>query len=368
METASGSVEDMGMNAGFWHGRRVFLTGHTGFKGSWMVAMLHTFGAEVTGFSLAPPTDPNMFDLIEAKSMCRDLRGDIRNQAALAEAIDASKPEIVLHFAAQPLVRASYATPVETYATNVMGTVHLLDACRTTPGIRSIVVVTTDKCYENNGWVWGYRENDRLGGADPYSNSKAACELVVDSYRRSFFASAIDKEGTHVASARAGNVIGGGDFALDRLIPDAIRAFMAAETLPIRNPHAIRPWQHVLEPLAGYLLLAERLYRSSAAAESWNFGPRTEESASVEAVVDIVAKYWGRNATWSQDTGYHPHEAATLKLDSTKARIELGWHPKLTLEKSIQMTTEWYLGFLRGDNLRALTLSQIKAYQEQCVA
>lgn len=345
----------------FWAGRRVFVTGHTGFKGSWALVMLKELGAVITGFSLDPPTSPCLFDLIDGSALCDDYRGDIRDQNALARAIATAEPEIVLHMAAQPLVRESYVNPVETYATNVMGTVHLLDACRKVPNVRAIVVVTTDKCYENNGWVWGYRENDRLGGADPYSNSKAACELVVDAYRRSFF-SEDDRPVPHLASARAGNVIGGGDFAIDRLIPDAIRAFVAGEKLSIRNPLAVRPWQHVLEPLTGYLRLAERLFETRDVAEGWNFGPPTEESASVEKIATMVAARWGKGAGWVQDAGFHPHEAATLKLDSTKARLELGWSPIFDLETAVRVSADWYLGYYNGDDMGAFTTAQVRSY------
>lgn len=352
------------MTPKFWEGRRVFVTGHTGFKGSWALGLLHELGAKVTGFSLDPPTKPCLFDLIDGAALCNDNRGDIRDQDALTRAIAKAKPEIVLHMAAQPLVRESYVTPVETYATNVMGTVHLLEACRVVPGVKAIVVVTTDKCYENNGWVWGYRENDRLGGADPYSNSKAACELVVSAYRRSFFSSD-DTTMPHLASARAGNVIGGGDFATDRLIPDAVRAFAAGNKLSIRNPLAVRPWQHVLEPLTGYLRLAERLFDSQDVAEGWNFGPPTEESASVENVAGMVAARWGESAGWVQDAGFHPHEAATLKLDSTKAKLELGWSPIFNLETAVQVSTDWYLRYHNGDDMHAFTMDQVRAYLKE---
>lgn len=349
------------MTPDFWAGRRVLVTGHTGFKGSWALVMLRQLGAEVTGFSLAPPTTPSLFELVGGSSLCDDRRGDIRNREALAQAVAAARPEIVLHMAAQPLVRESYVSPVDTYATNVMGTVHLLEACRTVPGVAAIVVVTTDKCYENNGWVWGYRENDRLGGADPYSNSKAACELIVDAYRRSFF-SADDHGGPNLASARAGNVIGGGDFAADRLVPDAIRAFSAGDTLPIRNPLAVRPWQHVMEPLTGYLLLAERLFMTRHVAEGWNFGPPTTASASVETVADMIAARWGDNAGWVQDVGFHPYEAATLKLDSTKAQLELGWTPMLDLETATRITTDWYLNHRNGADMLSFTKAQVNDY------
>ena len=349
----------MGLNRGFWRGRRVFVTGHTGFKGSWLLLMLKELGAEVHGFALEPPTDPSMFDLLRLDESCDHTIGDIRDLGALDAAVRKARPDIVIHMAAQPLVRASYEYPVETYAVNVMGTVHLLEACRRAPDVRSIVVITTDKCYENYGWVWGYRENDRLGGADPYSNSKAACELVVDSYRRSFFGSGAT---AHLASARAGNVIGGGDFAADRLVPDAVRAFAAGEPLQIRNPLSVRPWQHVLEPLYGYLLLAERLYADADLAQGWNFGPRTDESAPVKEVADALARFWGEGAGWLQDPAEHPHEAATLKLDSTKARVELGWEPRLSLAQALQQTAEWYRAPRSREHLSELTRQQIRAY------
>jgi CDP-glucose 4,6-dehydratase len=343
----------------FWRGRRVLLTGHTGFKGSWTLAMLAELGAVVTGFALDPPSSPSLFDLIGGSAMCEDLRGDVTEFEAVRRAIARARPEVILHMAAQPLVRESYVNPVSTYATNVMGTVHLLEACRGATELAAVLVVTTDKCYENNGWVWGYRENDRLGGSDPYSNSKAACELVVDAYRRSFFSAA---DAPHVASARAGNVIGGGDFAVDRLIPDAVRAFLADGPLSIRNPSAVRPWQHVLEPLAGYLRLVERLHAVDTVAQAWNFGPATEQSASVQKVAGLVASRWGGRAAWIQDAGSHPHEAATLKLDSTKARLELGWEPALTLEEAVNATTDWYLAFRDGGDMRAFTTEQVRAY------
>jgi CDP-glucose 4,6-dehydratase len=344
------------VNRAFWTGRRVFVTGHTGFKGSWLLLMLRELGAEVHGFSLEPPTSPSMFDLLRLDTLCTHHVGDIRDLAKIEAAMQAARPEIVLHMAAQSLVRTSYSNPVETYAVNLMGTVNLMDACRRVEELRAAVIVTTDKCYENKGWTWGYRENDRFGGADPYSNSKAACELAVDSYRLSFFNSG---SGAGLASARAGNVIGGGDFALDRLVPDAVRAFMAGEPLQIRNPLSIRPWQHVLEPLLGYLMLAERLHDDRSFAQGWNFGPQTDESASVERVADTLIANWGEGASWVQDPAEHPHEAATLKLDSTKARVELGWRPRLTLEEALRLTTEWYRAYHAGASMEEVTRRQI---------
>jgi CDP-glucose 4,6-dehydratase len=283
--------------------------------------------------------------------------------------VEEVRPDVVLHLAAQPLVRASYTDPVETYSVNVMGTVHVLEACRHVPEVKAIIVVTTDKCYENLGWVWGYRENDRLGGADPYSNSKAACELVVDSYRQSFFKPGPDGDtAARLASARAGNVIGGGDFALDRLVPDAMRSFMAGKPVPIRNPMAVRPWQHVLEPLWGYLFLAEKLLGDARLATGWNFGPRTDESASVGDVADVLARLWSSGASWEQDPADHPHEAATLKLDSTKARLELGWTPRLSLEASLRLTVDWYESYSRGSDVAALMRRQIREYVERDVS
>lgn len=354
----------MPLSASFWRGRRVFVTGHTGFKGSWLLVMLRRLGAEVSGYALPPPTEPSLFALLGLQDACRHREGDVRDEAALAAAIEEAAPEIVIHMAAQPLVRASYQSPVETYAVNVMGTAHLLEACRRVDAVRAVVVVTTDKCYENVGWLWGYRENDRLGGADPYSNSKACSELVADAYRRSFF----DKpDGPRLASARAGNVIGGGDFADDRLVPDAMRAFMKGEPLSVRNPLAVRPWQHALEPLYGYLLLAERLCADQSLARGWNFGPRAEESAAVGGVVDRLVALWGAGAAWRQDPGEHPHEAATLKLDSTAARLELGWRPQFTLDAALDASVSWFRALAAGEDVAAATEAQARDYLAKVV-
>ena len=352
------AVEALVLDPAFWRGRRVFVTGQTGFKGSWLLVMLRALGAEVTGFALDPQTDPGMFALLALGDLGTDRRGDIRDGAALTAAMVAADPEIVIHMAAQPLVRASYRDPVQTYAVNVMGTVHLLEACRAAPSVRAIVAVTTDKCYENVDWTWGYRENDRLGGADPYSNSKACAELVVDAYRQSFLAA----RGIGLASARAGNVIGGGDFADDRLVPDAVRAFASGAPLVIRNPLAVRPWQHVLEPLAGYLLLAERLHGDARFGTAWNFGPRAEESAAVGDVATRLAGLWGGDARWVQDPAEHSHEAATLKLDSTRARTDLGWKPRFGLDEALRWTAEWYKASAVQCDLRVLTERQVGSF------
>lgn len=351
----------MALNRAFWRDRRVFLTGHTGFKGAWMVAVLRELGAQVHGFALEPPTEPSAFGLLHLETACVHRLGDVREMAAVEAAMREAAPEVVIHMAAQSLVRASYQKPVETYAVNVMGTVHVMEACRRVESVRAAVMVTTDKCYENVDWLWGYRENDRLGGHDPYSNSKAAAELTVAAYRDSFFG-----EGdVHLASARAGNVIGGGDFAVDRLVPDAMRAFVDGTAFLVRNPLAIRPWQHVLEPVAAYLLLAERLFDERHYAGGWNFGPAVGESSAVGTIADMLVDLWGDGSTWSLDEFSHPHEAATLKLDSTKARLELGWKPKLTLSEALRLTVDWYRQYASGGDLAAVTKRQINEFFDE---
>jgi len=354
----------MVMNSEFWEGKRVFLTGHTGFKGSWLSLWLQSLGAELTGFSLAPPTQPSLFEMARVGDGMHSIIGDIRDLAGLREAMVEAKPEIVIHMAAQPLVRYSYENPVETYATNVMGTVHLFEAVRATPSVKAVVNITTDKCYENREWAWGYRENEPMGGYDPYSNSKGCAELVTSAYRSSYF-NPLDysKHGVALASVRAGNVIGGGDWAQDRLIPDIISAFSEGRPVVIRSPHAIRPWQHVLEPLRGYLMLAERLYSEGVAyAEGWNFGPNEADVKSVEWIVGTLAEQWGNDANWTLDQSTHPHEATYLKLDISKARSRLGWQPALTLSQSLQMIVDWYRDYKNKADMRYAVLEQISTY------
>ena len=360
------ALEGLEMTPSFWRSKRVFITGHTGFKGSWLSLWLQHLGAEVTGYSLAPPTSPSLFESASVAQGMTSVLGDIRDLPALQAAMRAARPEIVIHMAAQSLVRLSYDQPVETYATNVMGTVHVLESVRHTPGVRAVVNVTTDKCYENREWVWGYRENERMGGFDPYSNSKGCAELVTSAYRSSFFST--EKHAQHgvaLASVRAGNVIGGGDWAKDRLIPDIVTAFERSQPVLIRNPNATRPWQHVLEPLRGYLTLAEKLLAEGPAfAEGWNFGPHSDDARGVEWIVAEMAKLWPSEATWQVDAGTHPHEANYLKLDISKAASQLGWRPTLRLHDALQLVIEWAQGRQTGTNVRELTLGQIARYQQ----
>jgi CDP-glucose 4,6-dehydratase len=345
-------------DAGFWRGRRVFLTGHTGFKGGWLALWLAELGAQVHGYALAPPTTPSFFDVTGVRErLASHTLADLRDAAALKAAMAAARPDIVLHLAAQPLVRQSYVEPVETFAVNVMGTIHLLEAVRATPGAKAVVSVTTDKCYENREWVWPYRENEALGGHDPYSASKACAELVTAAWRRSFLAAA----GVRLASARAGNVIGGGDWAADRLLPDFLRAIDAGETLVIRSPNAIRPWQHVLEPLAGYLLLAERLFTGDDVAEAWNFGPSDDDARPVSWIVDTLCARVP-DAAWRLDDAPQPHEAGALKLDSAKARSRLNWRPRWRLDEALSRTLAWHLAWEDGADMGAVSAAQIRDY------
>lgn len=353
------------MNAEFWCGKRVLLTGHTGFKGSWLSLWLQSMGAQVVGYALAPPTEPSLFEVAGVGAGMTSVIGDILDLEHLRSVFAEHKPEIVIHMAAQPLVRYSYAEPVETYSTNVMGTVNLLEAVRGTPGVKAVVNVTTDKCYENREWAWGYRENEAMGGYDPYSSSKGCAELVTAAYRNSFFNSATFnvKHSTAIASARAGNVIGGGDWAEDRLIPDIMRAITQGRSVTIRNPHAIRPWQHVLEPLSGYLKLAQKLYEEGAAyAEGWNFGPNDEDAKPVQWIVEQLTQSWGEGASWLLDGGEHPHEAHYLKLDCSKAKSRLDWHPRWHLDEALKRIVDWQKQYLYGRDMRAVTIEQIDLY------
>lgn len=346
----------------FWTGKRVFVTGHTGFKGSWLSLWLQSMGAQVKGFALAPPTSPSMFEQAKvADGMISEI-GDIRDLEAIKQSMIKFDPQVLIHMAAQPLVRLSYREPVETYATNVMGTVHVLEAARQCPALKAIVNVTTDKCYENREWVWGYRECEPMGGHDPYSNSKGCSELVTSAYRNSFFNT---PESASLASARAGNVIGGGDWADDRLIPDILRAFEKSEPVVIRNPKATRPWQHVLEPLSGYLMLAQQLFRESGNkfAEGWNFGPRDQDVKPVDAILNHMVEFWGSGASWILDQNPNPHEAQLLKLDISKAESELNWHPRWTLEFTLDRIIDWHRCWIQGGDVKAKTLEQISEYQ-----
>jgi len=349
----------MGVDPGFWRGRRVLLTGHTGFKGSWLSLWLTALGAEVTGFSRDIPTLPSLYELARVGERVEWIRADIRDPDAVSGALRRVAPEIVIHMAAQSLVRRSFVDPLETYATNVMGTVNLLEAVRATEQVRIVINVTSDKCYENREWEWGYREDEPMGGHDPYSNSKGCAELITAAYRRSFF-SAADR--ARVASARAGNVIGGGDWGEDRLVPDLMRAVLAGETLRVRNPSAIRPWQHVLNPLSGYLMLAQELASRPELADGWNFGPADDDARPVSWVVARLSERWPDEVRWETDAGGHPHEAHFLKLDSSRARARLGWRPGWDLADGLDAVVEWYDAFARGDDVSAVTLRQIERF------
>lgn len=348
-----------------WQGRRVFLTGHTGFKGSWLTLWLTKMGAQVRGYALDPITEPNMFTVAKVGTVIEDIRGDILDRAKLEASMKEFAPQVVFHLAAQPLVRRSYADPLGTYATNVMGTAHLLEAVRNTPSVRAVVCVTTDKCYENKEWIWPYRETDPLGGFDPYASSKACAEIIAAAYRRSFFP--IESLGEHhiaLATARGGNVIGGGDWSEDRLIPDLIRGFQAKEPVQIRRPKAIRPWQHVLELLCGYIRLAEQLLAEPAKfSSSFNFGPSDDDTWPVDRIVEKLVDLWGDDAQWVRDTVPSVHEDHYLKLDASKARAELHWHPRLNLEKALEWIVTWYRACQQGEDMQQLTLRQITDYE-----
>jgi CDP-glucose 4,6-dehydratase len=354
----------MNMNSGFWQSRRVLITGHTGFKGSWLSLRLQCLGADVVGYALDPPTEPNLFKTAKVAEGMSSIAGDVLDRSALKSVIEKHQPEVVFHLAAQSLVRESYKNPVETFSTNVMGLVHLLEAVRTTDGVRAVVCVTSDKCYQNREWVWGYREDEPVGGYDPYSSSKGCSELVAAAYRNSFFNEReYSQHEVAVATARAGNVIGGGDWAKDRLLPDLIRSVSRGEDIILRNPHAIRPWQHVLDPLAGYLMLAESLFKHGPRfSEAWNFAPA--ESHTVTQVVGQLLSLWGSQVSARHDQSRQPHEDPYMILDSTKARVKLDWKPLLDLRASLSWIVEWVKRFQAGADMRSVTESQIDKYME----
>ena len=343
----------MDVDPPFWAGRRVLVTGHTGFKGSWLSLWLAQMGAEVTGLSDRVPTEPSLFELARVGELVRTVRADIRDAEAVRRAVEGS--EIVLHLAAQPLVRASFDDPRSTYEINVMGTVNVLDAVRLDGDVRAAVNVTSDKCYENREWEWAYREDEQMGGHDPYSSSKGASELVTSAYRRSYR--------LRLASARAGNVIGGGDWGLDRLIPDLMRAALSGSAVEIRNPGATRPWQHVLNPLSGYLVLAQALWDDASAATAWNFGPAQEDARPVAWIVDRLAELWPGELPWARDEGDHPHEARYLKVDSSRARERLGWAPRWDLSRTLESIVEWYAALRDGAEMREVSLRQLEAFR-----
>ena len=352
------SLESLVVNNKFWKNKKVLITGHTGFKGGWLSIWLQHLGAEVIGVSLDPLTPTNFYNQADVALGMLSLRGDIRNGELVEQIFQQHKPEVVFHLAAQPLVRYSYKHPVETYETNVMGTLHVLEAIRRIDTVQAAIMITTDKCYENQEWYWGYREIDPMGGHDPYSSSKGAAELLIASYRNSYLPNIL-------ASVRAGNVIGGGDWAEDRIIPDIIRDFQTGDTLNIRNPQAIRPWQHVLEPLAGYMQLAELLTNNGREyAEAWNFGPKEEDAKPVQWIVEQMAKQWGDNAKWAIDQAEHPHEANYLKLDCSKAHTKLNWHPKWSLQTALQKIIQWHQAESNQKDMRQYTISQIEQYMK----
>ncbi len=350
-------------NEPFWRGKRVLVTGHSGFKGAWLCLWLDRLGAQVTGLGLPPETDPSLFALVKNALPIESVFCDIRDAEAVRRVVVQSRADVLFHLAAQALVRRSYEHPIATLATNVMGTAHVLEAARASGNVRAVVVVTSDKCYENREWDRPYREQDPMGGFDPYSCSKGCAELVTAAWRRSFF-NRPQSNGVGVASARAGNVIGGGDWSCDRLVPDCARAFMAGQAVLIRRPQAIRPWQHVLEPLAGYLSLAEQLWRDPAMfGEAWNFGPPEDDARSVAWVVERLARLWGDGAGWQQDAGSHPHEAGVLQVDASKARTRLHWRPQLPIENALEWTVDWYRRVAAGESAGRLTLDQIVCYE-----
>ena len=354
----------MSINHSFWQDKPVFVTGHTGFKRSWLTLWLCQLGAKVTGYALAPPTQPSLFEIANVTECCQtDRQGDIRDFSAVSEALTRAEPEVVFHLAAQPLVRESYSDPLGTFATNVIGTANLLEVVRKVDSVKAVVIITTDKVYENKEWDYPYREVDRLGGRDPYSASKAACEIVVDSYRQSFF-NVASEQPVAIASARAGNVIGGGDWAKDRLVPDCLKAFEKGKPVVLRYPEAVRPWQHVLEPLSGYLQLGAKLLESQEISSTWNFGPDFAGDCRVGDIAKTLAKLWGEGAEVQMDTqGNHPHEAGLLRLDITQALTQLQWQPRWSVKQALKATVDWHQAWLKGENMQRYCQQQIRAYQ-----
>lgn len=353
------------MNKKFWKGKKVLVTGHTGFKGSWLCLWLQKLEVEVIGYALSPPTQLNLFEDSDVAKNMKSIIGDVRDLDKLKSTIEKHQPEIVIHMAAQPLVRYSYENPVETYTTNVIGTVNLLEAVRLTNCVKVVINVTSDKCYENREWVWSYRENEAMGGYDPYSSSKGCSELVTSAYVNSYFKNEKHSDSdVLVSTARAGNVIGGGDWADDRLIPDLMRAFINNENVSIRNPHSIRPWQHVLEPLHGYMMLVEKLWEDGTSfVGGWNFGPNEDDSREVLWIVKYLAKTWGQGATWSLEKDVKLHEANNLKLDCSKAKTQLGWYPLWDLSTTLSNVAAWYRSYLNKEDIRKVTISQIETFQ-----
>jgi CDP-glucose 4,6-dehydratase len=361
-------MEGVGMTRSFWKGKRVLVTGHTGFKGSWLCLWLQDLGAKVSGYALPPPTNPSLFELGQVEKGMASIIGDIRNLDLLKASVTSQKPEIVFHMAAQPLVQYSYEAPVETFSTNVMGTVNMLETIRSSPSIRVAVCITSDKCYENQEWVWGYRESERLGGREPYSSSKACAEHVIEAYRHSYFRNAMRPDASvALASTRAGNVIGGGDWAKDRLVPDIMKALLERRAASVRNPNATRPWQHVLVPLSGYLTLAEKLWSDpDEFNEAWNFGPEDSDAKPVSWIGNYLTTRWDTSSQWKLDGQDHPHEHTYLKLDSSKAKLRLGWQPALNLSGALDWIVEWYRAYEAQCSVRDVTLTQIARYEVQC--
>lgn len=345
------------MTPAFWQGKPVLVTGHTGFKGGWLSLWLQRLGAQLHGYSLPASTKPSLFQEARIAEGMTHAEGDVRDLPGLQACMNSARPEIVFHLAAQALVRQSYLDPTDTMTTNVIGTMNVLEAVRSAPSVKAVIVVTSDKCYENREWHWPYRENEAMGGRDPYSASKACTEILTAAWRASFLAG----QSVAVATARAGNVIGGGDWSADRLVPDALRAWQQEETLLVRYPQAVRPWQHVLEPLAGYLTLAENLYHGKC-AEAWNFGPSDADMHPVSALLDTLARSWGDGAAWQTDDRPHPHEAGLLRLDSSKARSQLGWQPRLDIDQALEWVSQWHRSWMGGGDMRAVTLAQIEQY------